>query len=164
MIGPVAKLSRLVLAVALTGTGLNCADSATVPIALDSISNPVNVSGTWTGTESDRLGPALLTWNLTQTGTAVAGTVLMRPVDPYDGSCASCHKFKDGVVTGTLSGSTFKIVMYFAAGGQDATPACSITLNSDAATVSQLTITGNYAGSDPCEGTFDGTLAMTRKP
>ena len=164
MIGPVGKLSRLVLAVGLIGIGLNCADPVTVPSNTDSIADAVDVSGTWTGTESDRLGPALLTWNLTQTGALVSGTVLMRPVDPYDGSCASCHKFKDGVFTGTMTGNTLKIVMYFAAGGQDATPDCSITLNSDAATTSRFTITGNYSGSDPCEGTFDGTLAMTRKP
>ena len=135
-----------------------CGRDATAPQAL-------NVAGTWTGTESDRLGPALLTWTLSQTGTVVWGTAEMRPVDAADGSCASCHKSKIGNVTGTVSGWTITLTMFFPAGGQgDPTPACSIRLNGGNARVTAAGISGTYAGSDPCEGTFDGTMTLARKP
>lgn len=146
----------IALGLAVAWSTWACAGSATVP-------NTVNVAGTWSGTESDRLGPALLTWTLTQTGEAISGTAVMRPVDATDGSCASCHKSKDGTISGTVSGSTLTIAMYFAAGQTaDPTPACSINLNSTAPNVTQSTIAGTYEGSDPCEGTFQGTLVMTR--
>jgi hypothetical protein len=149
-------LSGLALGVAVPWSAWSCGDSATVP-------NTVNVAGTWSGTESDRLGPALLTWTLTQTGDTVSGTAIMRPVDATDGSCASCHKSKDGTITGTVSGTTLTIAMYFAAGNQaDPTPACSININSTAPSVTQSRIAGTYEGSDPCEGTFQGKLVMTR--
>lgn len=119
------KLSRLALGLGVT-LSLGCDRSATVP-------NTVSVAGTWSGTESDRLGPALLTWTLTQTGNTVSGTAIMRPVDATDGSCASCHKSKDGTFTGTLEKT-------------------------------DSTLAGTYSGGDPCEGTFEGTLALTRRP
>jgi hypothetical protein len=125
----------------------------------------INVAGTWSGTEADRLGPGLLTWTLTQNGSAISGTALIRPVNATDGSCASCHKSKDGTLLGTLSGSTLALTMTFPAGGAaDPTPACSILLTSTRLAVTSSLIAGTYSGADPCESTFDGTLAMTRKP
>lgn len=135
-----------------------CGDTATAP-------KIPNVAGSWTGTESDRLGPALLTWSLTQTGYTVLGTVTMRPVNPADGSCASCHKSKDGTFSGTMERSTLTFAMYFPAGAAgDPTPACSITINGAAPNVTATTIAGTYSGSDPCEDFFDGTLTMSRTP
>jgi hypothetical protein len=152
------RLSYLALGLVVASSTLGCRANPTIP-------NVVNVAGTWTGTESDRLGPALLTWTLHQTGSTVSGTAIMRPVDATDGSCASCHKSKDGTFSGTVSGTSLTLEMFFATGGKlDPTPACSITLNSTATNVTQSAIAGTYGGSDPCEGTFDGTFAMTRKP
>jgi hypothetical protein len=151
-------LSGLAAGMAVAWSAWSCGASATVPKTL-------SVAGSWSGTESDRLGPALLTWTLTQTGETVSGTAIMRPVDATDGSCASCHKSKDGAITGTVSGTTLTFAMYFAAGNSaDPTPACSITINSSAPNVTQSTIAGTYEGSDPCEGTFQGELVMTRRP
>ena len=66
---------------------------------------------------------------------------------------------------GTVSQSTLTLLMYFAAGrAGDPTPACSITLNGSAGEITATSINGTYSGSDPCEGTFDGTLAMNRMP
>jgi hypothetical protein len=152
------KMSRLAVGLAAAWSMLGCRAAPTVP-------SKVLVAGTWTGTESDRLGTALLTWTLYQVGDTVSGTAMMRPVDATDGSCASCHKSKDGTLSGKVSGTTLTLAMYFAAGGKlDPTPACSINLNSTAPNVTQTAIAGTYSGSDPCEGVFDGTLAMTRKP
>ncbi len=160
------RFVTLALAAIVARTAWRCDDSATAPQPIiPTVPPPPRIAGTWSGTESDRLGPALLTWNLTQVGPNVSGTAVMRPVDPADGSCASCHKSKVGTVEGTLSGATFTLTMLFPAGGQgDPTPACSITLNAVAPDVSPSAIAGTYSGSDPCEGVFDGTLAMTRQP
>lgn len=151
-------LGKLALGSVVAWSAWGCGDSATSP-------KPLNVAGTWSGTESDRLGPALLTWTLAQTGHTVSGTVVMRPVDAADGSCASCHKSKDGTFSGTVTGASLTLYMYFAAGGAaDPTPECSIAISGTARTITESTITGAYSGTDPCEGSFDGTLAMTRRP
>lgn len=149
------RRARLAIGLTLAGATWSCRGGATVPRQLD-------VTGKWAGTETDRLGPGVLTWNLKQDGTVVWGTVSLQPVDSTDGTCASCHKFKVGSVEGTMSGTTLQIQMFFPSGGADRTPICSITLSSMAPMVSATEIAGTYGGSDPCEGTFDGTLSMTR--
>ena len=55
-----------------------------------------------------------------QTGTAVSGTVATQAVNPNDGSCNSCHRNKNGSVSGAISGSTLTLTMFFAAGGDGA--------------------------------------------
>jgi hypothetical protein len=155
---PAVRLSGLALSLAVAWSAWGCDHSAppTAP-------NAVDVTGTWTGTESDRLGQALLTWTLTQRGSAIFGRALIRPIDATDGTCASCHKSKNGILSGRITGSTITLAMYFAGGGEsDPTPACSITLSGQSLHLTPSAITGTYTGSDPCEGTFDGTLAMTR--
>ena len=102
-------------------------------VEFPTVPNIVNVGGTWTGNETDRLGPAVLTWTLTQTGHDVTGSAAMRPVNATDGSCASCHKSKDGTIRGNVSGTTLTLVMFFPSGGKDdLTPKCSILLRSSA--------------------------------
>jgi len=48
----------------------------------------------------------------------------MRPLSETDGSCASCHKVKDGTVSGSISGSAVTPRMSFALGGTRPTPTC----------------------------------------
>ena len=80
----------------------------------------------------------------------VSGTAVSRPVDPTDGTCASCHKSKIGTFSGTVSGTT---------------PMCSVTVDGTAAIVTESRITGAYSGADSCEGQFtDGALSMARQP
>lgn len=150
------KWATLALGLALAVTTGSCGDGSTAPRQLD-------ITGKWAGSELDRLGPGVLTWNLHQDGTVVWGTVALQPVDSIDGTCASCHKFKVGNVQGTISGTTLRIAMFFPSGGADRTPLCSITLNGTAPTVSATEIVGTYGGRDPCEGTFGGTLSMRRR-
>jgi hypothetical protein len=139
-----------------------CRDS---PTATPTVRDNFNVAGTWKGTENDRLGSALLTWNLVQSGSTISGTALIRPADATDGTCASCHKSKDGTVSGTVSGTTIALTMSFVAGGTaDPTPACSITLISRGLGISETAIVGTYSGTDPCEASFDGWLSMVRTP
>jgi hypothetical protein len=152
-----------VLAIGLVASA--CAKMTPAPTVPDTTtSRQLSLTGSWNGTESDRLGPAILTWTLTHSGSDVSGSVVMRPVDPADGSCASCHKSKVGTVTGMLSGSTLTLLMKFPEGGTgDPTPACSITLNATLPDISDTTASGTYTGTDPCEGVFDGTIEMKRK-
>lgn len=136
-----------------------CGGSTTAPAPAP------DVAGSWTGSETDRLGTAFLTWQIVQVGDSVSGTATIRPVDAADGSCASCHKSKVGTLSGTVSARTIKIAMFFPAGAAgDPTPACSIILNSIAPLVGPSGIAGSYIGSDPCEGTFTGVLVMQRQP
>jgi hypothetical protein len=105
-------------------------------------------------------------WSLTQNGASVRGTVTTQAVDPSDGSCNSCHRNKSGTVTGTISGSTLSLTMFFAAGvNGDPTPACSATLAATANAVTERMVTAQYTGEDTCEGPFvNGTLTMRRQP
>src|ERR1700716_108956 len=109
MIRDTRMVRNLASVVALAWSAWGCSGSATSP-------NTFSVAGTWTGTASDRLGPAVLTWTLRQTGHDVSGTATMRPVNATDGSCASCHKSKDGTLEGVISGTSFTLSMFFAAG------------------------------------------------
>jgi hypothetical protein len=146
-----------------------CGSSPVRPTAQSPSSAPVagpsvNVNGTWSGTANDSQGTTVVSWALSQDGSAVSGTVTTRAVNPTDGSCSSCHRNKSGTVTATASGNTLTLTMAFAAGvNGDPTPACSATLTGTASTVAADQISGTYSGSDTCEGRFnDGTLTLSR--
>ena len=122
--------------------------------------------GAWSGTSDDSQGKVNIAWSLTESGGTVSGSVTTQAVDPNDGSCNSCHRNKSGAVSGTTSGSTLSLTMFFAAGANgDPTPACSATLTASASMLAEGQLKGSYTGSDTCEGPFsNGTLAMTRRP
>lgn len=127
--------------------------------------SPLNLSGTWTGTGSDSQGAETLRWVLTQVGNALSGSASTRPANPSDGSCASCHKVKDGSLSATLSGTTLTLRMLFPTGGSVPTPICSVIMESTASGVTSNSIAASYSGSDSCEGAFaGGTFSMTRQP
>ena len=162
---------RLVNLVALLLAVGSCASPA-APTPAPSASPPptvpapasVDLSGSWSGTAADSQGPTLVSWQLSQAGAAVSGTVRTTATNPSDGSCSSCHRNKSGTVTGTLSGTSLMLTMTFAAGGDgDPTPECSATLNVTSTSVSNATVGSIYSGSDTCEGAFtNGTMTMRR--
>lgn len=121
-----------------------------------------SVTGTWTGTGSDSFSAERVTWVLTQSGSAVSGTVEFNAIDPADGSCASCHKVKRGTITGTLSGAALSVSMNFPAGGDVPAPIC-VTALSGTASVIDRKITVSYSGTDSCEGTYsNGLMELNR--
>ena len=125
----------------------------------------VTVSGTWTGTGSDSQGPELMTWDLRQTGNVVTGMVITRAVDTTDGTCASCHKNKSGMVSGTISGTDLTLRMFFPSGGDVPTPMCSVTINATVPDATDKNIATNYSGEDTCEGPFvGGAFSMDHQP
>ena len=123
-----------------------------------------NLAGAWSGTGSDPQGSERMSWTLTQSGSTIGGTADLAPSNAADGSCASCHKFKAGTVTGTLSGSTVAMRLVFPAGGDGVpTPMCTITFEATASTTARDRIEATYTGDDTCEGPITGgTFTMTR--
>jgi hypothetical protein len=153
--------SEFVLAVAavttLFSSGCGSSTSASAPA-------PLNISGQWSGTGSDSQGAETFTWAVTQTGTILSGAVTSLAADPNDGSCASCHKNKLGVLSGTLNSGVLALTMSFPTGGDVPTPICSVTMNVTTANVSGSQIVANYSGGDSCEGPFvDGAFTMVKK-
>jgi hypothetical protein len=124
----------------------------------------LNLTGTWTGSGSDGLGPETFSWVLAQSGDAVSGAASMRPLSLTDGSCASCHKVKDGSISGSISGTAVTLKMSFALGGSQPTPTCLVTIDVSASNVTSSSLSSSYNGSDSCEPAVAlGSITMTRQ-
>jgi len=136
----------------------------TVPSQPAPPANASDLAGAWNGSGSDPQGPERMTWVLRTSGSSVSGTADLTPVNAADGSCASCHKFKSGTVSGTVSGSSVALKLVFPAGGDGVpTPMCTITFDATASTVAPNRIEATYSGDDTCEGPISGgTFVMTR--
>jgi hypothetical protein len=147
----------LAVAAAISLLSSGCGSSTSAPA-------PLNLSGQWAGSGSDSQGAETFTWVVTQTGTMVSGAVVSLAADPKDGSCASCHKNKLGVLSGTLNSGVLALTMSFPTGGDVPTPICSVTMNVTTGNVSGSQIVANYSGGDSCEGPFvDGAFTMAKK-
>ena len=149
----------------LTQTVMVSADTRT-DLVLTQIPPPeaLSLAGTWTGTGSDGLGPETFTWVLAQSGNTLSGSARMRPLSETDGSCSSCHKVKDGTISGSVSGSAVTLRMSFALGGTQPTPTCLVTIDISASAVTSTNLSSAYNGSDSCEPAVGlGTITMTRR-
>ena len=126
--------------------------------------NTAGLAGAWSGTGMDPQGPERLSWMLTVSGSAISGTADLAPLNAADGTCASCHKFKAGTVTGTVSGSAIAMKFVFPAGGDGVpTPMCTIIFEASASAVASDRIEATYTGDDTCEGPIvGGNFVMTR--
>ena len=163
------RLVLLLAASVIVSSALACGGSPAspnpTPVAPSPAASPapLGLAGAWNGTGTDPQGAERMSWMLTQTGAAVSGIADLAPLNAADGSCASCHKFKAGTVTGTLSGTALKMTLVFPSGGDGVpTPMCTITLDA-AAGVNGNRIEATYTGDDSCEGPFTGgTFVMTR--
>ena len=142
-------------------TWLVACGSSSLPTAPTSVASAFQ-SGTWSGTGSDSFSPELVTWAITQSGTTLSGAAQLRAVDPLDGSCGSCHKVKNGTLTGTISGNTLTLSLEFPPGGDVPAPICEAKLNA-VGTVIDRRITATYTGTDTCEGVYsNGVMELTR--
>ena len=123
----------------------------------------LNLTGTWSGSGTDSYSPERVKWVLAQSGSNVTGTAELTPMDPADGSCASCHKLRKGTVSGRLDGATLTLRMNFPAGGDVPTPICVTDLTGSASLTGNR-LTGSYSGTDSCEGVFaNGQLSLTKQ-
>lgn len=159
------RLVGFLVACAAAGCGSPASPTPAQPVSPPAaVPATVDLTGSWSGIASDSQGPAVVAWQLTQTGSSVSGTVHTTATNPNDGSCSSCHRNKSGNVTGTINGSALTLTMFFAAGADgDPTPACSATLNASASSISSSNVIASYSGSDTCEGAFaDGMMTMKK--
>ena len=162
--------ARGAAAAALVLCSIGCGSASSTPAAPTAPTLPapsagaVGLAGAWSGTGSDPQGSERMSWMLNASGNTVSGVADLAPLNAADGSCASCHKFKAGTVTGTVSGSTVAMKLVFPAGGDGVpTPMCTITFDALASPVASNRIEATYAGDDTCEGPFTGgTFVMTR--
>jgi hypothetical protein len=147
--------------VALFGCGASpAAPVAPVTASVPSVSS---LAGTWTGTGTDAQGPETFSWIVTETGDRITGTAMMNSANPTDGTCGSCHKQKNGALSGTLSNGVLTLTLDFPAGGTDITPLCGLTMNATTSDVAAGRITATYTGTTTCEGPIsDGTLVVSR--
>jgi hypothetical protein len=123
----------------------------------------IDLTGTWSGSGADSYSPERVKWVLAQSGSNVTGTAELTPMDPADGSCASCHKLRKGTVSGRLDGATLTLRMNFPAGGDVPTPICVTDLTGSASLTGNR-LSGSYSGTDSCEGVFaNGQLSLTKQ-
>jgi len=168
----IAAARAAAAAAALALCAIACGSSAPAPTAPTTTTTttpapPANgaaLAGAWSGTGMDPQGPERMSWMLTSSGDAVSGTADLAPLNTADGTCASCHKFKSGTVTGTVTGSTIAMKFVFPAGGDGVpTPMCTIIFEASASAVSPNRIEATYTGDDTCEGPIvGGSFVMTR--
>jgi hypothetical protein len=93
----------------------------------------------------------------------VTGSAVLDPGNPADGTCGSCHKQKNGTVSGTISGTALSLTLDFPKGGGDLTPLCGLTMSATTTDVAAGRIASAYTGTTTCEGPItDGMLVMSR--
>jgi hypothetical protein len=158
---------------ALTVAGvMTLACGSQMPPAAPSVSAPTTpatpprttLTGTWSGSGSDSFSAERVTWVLAQSDTNVTGTAEFAPVDPLDGSCASCHKLRKGTFSGSFDGVTLTLRMSFPARDDVPTPICVTDLSGTGAMVGNQ-LTGTYSGTDTCEGFYaNGQLTLAKQP
>ena len=102
------------------------------------------LTGTWAGQVSDSSGPGRISWQLTQSGSVISGSVT---IDDPDTSFQA-----RGILSGTVSGSLLRFSLQIPAGGfDDPYRDCTANVAGDA----QLTsgsLTGTYSGTNSCTG------------
>jgi hypothetical protein len=157
----VNALARLLAAALLLAPAAGCGSSPAAPAPTPTY---LTLTGTWNGTGSDPQGDERMTWRLAQDGSALSGTADLAPLNAADGSCGSCHKFKTGTVTGSLSGASLTMKLVFPSGGDGVpTPMCTIMFEAAASGIGASRIAATYTGDDSCEGPITGgTFVMTR--
>ena len=153
-------LALVLVALSVTACG---GSSATAPSGTTS---PVSMTGTWSGNPSDSssaMGPGSLmgqggmgtmTWPLTQTGSAVTGSMTF----------AGMQGRSPGSFVGAMSGDemTFTLEMPIASMmSSGCTARATGTARVDGM---RMTMTGTYSGSNSCTGSFtNGEMTMARR-
>lgn len=120
----------------------------------------LNLTGTWYGLITDPFfgTESTLTWQVTQTGNSIGGTLL---------STNTNNIIIVGTISGTVSGTDLNYTMSVPAGGVQSPPFADCAVDfSGSATLTGTTIIGTYSGtgSGSCPGTFsDAQLSLTKQ-
>ena len=123
----------------------------------DPTDQPTNLTGTWRGTIAVSNITAIMTWTLTQTGSAVTGPVVI--------GLPSGAVLMNGNVAGTLSGSTLPFTLTVPPGGILTQPGCSGQITGANSVTGSSTMNGTYtvASSTCATGLTNCTFTLTRQ-
>jgi len=123
----------------------------------DPTDQPTNLTGTWRGNITVSNITAIMTWTLTQTGSAVTGPVVI--------GLPSGAVLMNGNVAGTLSGSTLPFTLTVPPGGIPTQPGCSGQITGANGVTGSSTMNGTYtvASSTCTTGLTNGTFTLTRQ-
>ena len=118
---------------------------------------PTNLTGTWRGNIVVNNITAVMTWTLTQTGSAVIGPAVI--------ALPSGAVLLNGNVAGTLSGSTLPFTLTVPPGGIPAQPGCSGQITGANGLTGSSTMNGTYtvASSTCTTGLTSGSYTLTRQ-
>ena len=125
--------------------------------ALAPATSSVDLTGRFSGVGSDSFNELEyeMTWNLTQSGQRVDGSLLF--------SFLSGLISATGTVSGALDGNTLTFEMVIPVGGSPQKPSCSSTATGTA-TVSNTVINAAYSGTNTCDGDYtDGRFVLYRR-
>ena len=150
------QLTAVAITVSLLGFGCSSSRTTSPP---PSPSPAIDVTGTWRGNFALPGISAEMNWTLVQTGTVVTGPILVRLPNGI--------VLLNGILTGTLTGSTLPYTISVGPGGIPTQPACVGQLGGTmtAAMGPTSTLTGGYTVlSATCTPPFaaTGTLTLTR--
>jgi hypothetical protein len=148
---PIVAAIALILVSTLSG----CNDSSsTSPTPMQ-----IDVSGRWISDITVQGITSRMTWNLTQSGTAVTG--------PVNAALANGIVLLNGLLTGTISGSSLAYTIGIAQGGIPSQPACAGQVGGTMTVASGATsMSGNMAvTSSTCTLQLPtGTVTLTKQP
>ena len=119
--------------------------------------NPAtSLTGVWRGNITVNNVSTTMTWTLTQTGTSVAGPVVI--------ALPTGVVLMNGTVAGTLSGTTLAFTVTVPPGGIVSQPGCSGQITGANAVMSSTTMNGAYSvvNSTCTTGLTNSTFTLTR--
>jgi hypothetical protein len=123
------------------------------------VTPPVDLTNTWSGSNSNSGGSGSVTEQLTQSGSTVTGTISGTSLD------AGVTVTYTGTLTGTISGSTLSYSVTIPVGGYSAPYAACSLADAGSATVTDTSIHGTYAGTLTCGTTqtpvTNGAVSLT---
>lgn len=124
-------------------------NGATVQVVLTLVPPaPVDLTGKWAGSFVDTLASGNETWQLTQKGTMVTGTVALAGVASYS-----------GVITGSTDGYGFQFMIQASFSQFGGT--CNETASGETTSLTATTLMATFSGTS-CNGSFAGTIDLSR--
>jgi hypothetical protein len=131
--------AAILVGLVVSACGMN--SSAPMSPSMSMPASTANVTGSWSGTSADTLGSDRMTWTVTQTGSAMSGTM--------DVSDTNRNMTGSGTMTGTMNGSTLTFHMSVPAGGFGGQmSSCSMGIDGQGTmSADGRTMTGTYSGS-----------------
>ena len=116
-----------------------------------------SLTGVWRGNIPVNNVSTTMSWTLTQTGTSVAGPVVI--------ALPTGAVLMNGTAAGTLSGTTLAFTVTVPPGGIVLQPGCSGQIGGATTVVSSTTMSGTYSvvNSTCSTGLTNGTFNLTRQ-